>query len=167
MTTVTPASGSPVQARLLRGGAVVADDWLPPAEQAPGDGERRILTLAQWQDAGCPGGAAVQLEAGDNPAPLLDALASLALVAVHFEAFTDGRGYSVARQLREAGFAGELRARGQLLPDQAHYLRRCGFNALEFSDPGRLAQAQERLHAFSTAYQGAVDQPLPLFRRRA
>jgi uncharacterized protein (DUF934 family) len=167
MTTATPASGSPVQARLLRDGAVVADAWLPPAEQTPGDGERRILTLAQWQDAGCPAGAAVQLEAGDNPAPLLDALAGLALVAVHFEAFTDGRGYSLARQLREAGFAGELRARGQLLPDQAHYLRRCGFNALEFSDPGRLAQAQERLDAFSTAYQGAVDQPLPLFRRRA
>ena len=167
MTTVTPASGSPVQARLIRDGAVVADDWLPPAEQAPGDGERRILTLAQWQDAGCPAGAAVQLEAGDTADALLDALEGLALVAVHFEAFTDGRGFSLARRLREAGFGGELRARGQLLPDQAHYLRRCGFNALEFTDPGRLAQAQERLAVFTTDYQGAVDQPLPLFRRRA
>ncbi|MHA7817831.1 MAG: DUF934 domain-containing protein [Pseudohaliea sp.] len=167
MTTVTPASGSPVQARLIRDGAVVADDWLPPAEQTPGAGERRILTLAQWQDAGCPEGAGLQLEAADDPGPLLDALAGLALIAVHFGVFTDGRGFSLARRLREAGFAGELRARGELLPDQAHYLRRCGFNALEFADPDRLAQAQERLAVFTTDYQGAVDQPLPLFRRRA
>ena len=167
MTTVTPASGAPVQQRLIRDGAVVADDWLPPAEQTPGEGERRILTLAQWQAAGSPAGAAVQLETDDDPAALLDALPGLALVAVHFEAFTDGRGFSLARRLREAGFTGELRARGSLLPDQAHYLRRCGFNALEFSDPDRLAQARERLAVFSTDYQGAAAQPLPLFRRRA
>ena len=167
MTTATPASGAPVQLRLIRDGAIVADDWLPPAEQPPGDGERRILTLAQWQAAGCPADTAVQLEAGDAADALLDALEGLALVAVHFEAFTDGRGFSLARRLREAGFAGELRARGSLLPDQAHYLRRCGFNALEFTDPERLAQAREQLSVFSTGYQGAVDQPLPLFRRRA
>ncbi|KGE03560.1 Oxidoreductase probably involved in sulfite reduction [Pseudohaliea rubra DSM 19751] len=152
---------------LLRDGAIVADDWLPPAEQSPNDGEARILTLTQWQGAACPGDAAVQLEAGDDLEPLLAALAGLPLVAVHFASFTDGRGFSLARRLREAGFIGELRARGQLLPDQAQYLQRCGFNALEFTDPERLAQAQERLSVFSNGYQGAADQPLPLFRRRA
>jgi len=153
-----------VRAGLILDGAITGDRWLPPAEQAPAPGEPRILTLEQWQAAGGP---AVQLAVDDDPAPLLPALASLELVAVHFDSFMDGRGFSLARRLREAGFAGELRARGQLLPDQAHYLHRCGFNALEFTDTRRLATALEQLKVFSHSYQGAVDQPQPLFRRRA
>lgn len=52
-------------------------------------------------------------------------------VAVRFEKFSDGRGFTLARHLRESGFAGPLVACGSLIPDQADFLRRCGFTHVE------------------------------------
>lgn len=153
-------------ASLLRDGVIVEDSWLPPAEDGAAE-PGRILSLAQWQAAGKPAASAVQLQPDEDCEALLSALAGLALVAIYFPDFMDGRGFSAARRLREAGFAGELRARGDLLPDQAHYLRRCGFNAFEFTDASRLEAALARLSVFSGGYQAAADQPLPRFRRRA
>ena len=57
-----------------------------------------------------------------------------AALAVRFDKFSDGRGFTVARHLREAlGVDGPLVAQGQLIPDQADYLRRCGFTHVEIS----------------------------------
>ena len=68
----------------------------------------------------------------DVPARPCDGTSPL---AIHFETFSDGRGFSLARHLREVtGYAGPLVARGHLIPDQADFLRRCGFTFVEI-DP--------------------------------
>lgn len=94
---------------------------------------------------------------------------SLPLIAVNFPVFMDGRAFSTARLLRERyGFKGELRAIGNLIRDQLCYLRRCGVNAFAFANPDiKLEDAVKSLNDFSEYYQASVDQPLPLFRRRA
>jgi uncharacterized protein (DUF934 family) len=94
--------------------------------------------------------------------------ASLALIAVEFPAFTDGRGFSIGRVLRERfGFVGELRAFGDVFKDTMGYLRRCGFNAFVVNGNKNLEDALLGLNDLPEAYQTGVDQLLPLFRRRA
>ncbi len=85
--------------------------------------------------------AAVRIEPGDDARELLPHLGRLALVEVNFPAFGDGRGYSPARILREAGYERELRAVGDVLVDQLAYMRRRGFDAFE-PDP-QLAKDRE------------------------
>ena len=92
-------------------------------------------------------------------------LSRLNLIAIDFPIFTDGRGYSLARLLREAGFRGELRAIGDILPDQIFYLARCGFDTFALKDGQSPETALAALHTFSTSYQAAADTPLPLYRR--
>jgi uncharacterized protein (DUF934 family) len=90
------------------------------------------------------------------------------LVAIEVAKFTDGRHYSLARLLRERhGFTGELRAVGDVLPDQLFYMLRCGYSSFELA-PGKSLETGVRcLAAFSVSYQGAADDPRPLYRRRA
>jgi uncharacterized protein (DUF934 family) len=110
----------------------------------------------------------VWLAPGDEPALLLDDLAVLPLIAVHFPKFADGRGYSTARLLRERYcFKGELRAIGDIGRDQLFYLARVGFDAFLIPEGRDAEDALAAFADFPEAYQGAVDQPLPLFRRRA
>ncbi|NIB41159.1 DUF934 domain-containing protein [Pseudomaricurvus alkylphenolicus] len=97
-----------------------------------------------------------------------DDASKLPLIAVNFPGFMDGRGFSTARLLRERhGFTGELRAIGGVIRDQLCYLKRCGFNSFDLDDSIDLAAAIESLNDFTEGYQASVDQPLPLFRRRA
>jgi uncharacterized protein (DUF934 family) len=150
--------------RLIKHGAILEDDWLPAQED--GASEAHILTLEQWTKRSDKQGLAVQLEPGQAPSPLFDFLAQIPLVAINFPVFTDGRGFSYGRELRERGFAGELRACGHILPDQMNYLSRCGFDAFQLADESRLEDALAGLADFDEYYQASVDQPLPLFRRR-
>lgn len=92
-----------------------------------------------------------------------------AVIGVNFPLFMDGRAFSTARLLRERyGFTGELRAVGNFIRDQLCYLRRCGVNAFSFANPeANLEEAVKSLNDFQEYYQASVDQPLPLFRRRA
>lgn len=91
------------------------------------------------------------------------------VIGVNFPGFMDGRAFSTARILRERyGFKGELRAVGGFIRDQLCYLRRCGVNAFAFANPETdLEIAVKSLNDFNEYYQASVDQPLPLFRRRA
>ena len=150
--------------RLIKHGAIVEDDWLPAQEDDAGDAH--ILTLEQWTQRPDKQGLAVQLEPGQAPSPLFDFLEQIPLVAINFPVFTDGRGFSYGRELRERGFTGELRACGHILPDQMTYLRRCGFDAFQLADESRLEEALAGLADFDEYYQASIDQPLPLFRRR-
>lgn len=132
-----------------------------------------MKTLLQLRLSPSPpdAGAHPVLEPGDDPAALAaqygEHFAALPLIAVRFPSFTDGRGYSIARLLRERlGFRGELRAVGDIARDQLHYLARCGFDSFELREGEDVATAKAALAAFSDAYQAAVDQPVPLFRRR-
>lgn len=89
------------------------------------------------------------------------------LIVVEFPKFIDGRGYSTARLLRERyAYQGELRAVGNIGRDQLFYLRRVGFNAFLLPPEQNAQEALQSLNDFPEVYQGAVDQPLPLFRRR-
>lgn len=92
-----------------------------------------------------------------------------AVIGVNFPLFMDGRSFSTARLLRERyGFKGELRAVGNFIRDQLCYLRRCGVNAFAFANPeANLEEAVKSLTDLQEYYQASVDQPLPLFRRRA
>jgi len=125
-----------------------------------------ILSLDEWvklEDRAQP----VSLQPGEAPDPLFDHLADIPLIAIHFPVFTDGRGFSYARELRELGFSGELRATGAFIRDQLTYMVRCGFDAFQMDDETELEEALASLNDFSEYYQASADQPLPLFRRRA
>lgn len=148
---------------------VVADEWIlcEDATQRP-DGQPALLPLADWQAS----------DKGDDVAPWLasdtemtDELAreleAAPLVAIDFPKFTDGRGYSIARLLRERhGYQGQIRAIGDVLIDQLFYMSRCGFDAFSLREDQIVEDALNALSTFSRSYQPGTDDPEPLFRRR-
>ena len=88
-------------------------------------------------------------------APYLD---WIALVALVFPTFRDGRAYSQARLLRERyQFRGELRATGQVLRDQLLFLHRAGFDAFEVTKDSDAAAFVEAVHRYSVFYQPTGD----------
>ncbi|MGP5307178.1 DUF934 domain-containing protein [Vreelandella alkaliphila] len=94
-------------------------------------------------------------------------LSSTSAVAIDFPAFTDGRGYTLARLLRERyGYTGEVRAVGDVLVDQLDYMRRCGFTAMALRDDQHPDDAIRALNMFSVRYQTDVEQRQALFERR-
>ncbi|MES2826026.1 MAG: DUF934 domain-containing protein [Pseudomonadota bacterium] len=111
----------------------------------------------------------VWLDSDETAEQLGDDAKKLPLIGVNFPGFMDGRAFSTARLLRERyGFTGELRAVGSFIRDQLCYLRRCGVNSFAFSNTEiNLEAALKSLQDFNEYYQASVDQPLPLFRRRA
>jgi len=141
---------------------VEPDDW----------DDASVLTLAQWKerrdDAALAGARiGVRLEPADDPAELAPDLHRLQLVVINFPKFADGRGYSSAALLRTRhGYRGELRAIGDVGRDQLFYLKRCGFDAFALAPHRDPHAALASLGDFSEPYQGSVDDPLPLFRKR-
>ncbi len=83
------------------------------------------------------------------------------MIEVAFPKYRDGRGYSSARILREAGYTGELRAQGDVLVDQIAFMRRCGFDS--FAPEGSLnpADVEAAFARYDHVYQGA-DAAVPL-----
>lgn len=110
----------------------------------------------------------VVLEPSDDPRILAERLPGLKLVAVRFPKYGDGRGYSIARLLRERyGYKGELRALGVVARDHLQLLEQCGFNSFQLREGEDAQEALRGLDDFSEAYQASAAQPVPLFRRRA
>jgi uncharacterized protein (DUF934 family) len=108
----------------------------------------------------------VRLTGTCNVRQLAETLQQVSLVVIEFPKFGDGRGYSHARILREQlRFTGELRARGDVLRDQAFYLKRCGFSAFEPTTHAQLKGIIEAFADFSVVYQGAADVDSPAWRR--
>lgn len=102
----------------------------------------------------------------ERPEVLQGKLANLPVIAVDFPKFADGRGYSIAYNLRaRLGFTGELRAIGDVLRDQLFYMQRVGFNAFATRPDRNIHDALKGLTDFSSSYQTSWDQKLPLFRR--
>jgi uncharacterized protein (DUF934 family) len=110
--------------------------------------------------------AAVRLEPGDDARDLLPYLDRLKLVEVNFPAFTDGRGYSAARILREAGYAGELRAVGAVFVDQLGHLRRCGFDSFAPEREIDPADAEAAFGRWPEVYQATGDGRPAIWARR-
>ena len=100
------------------------------------------------------GGVGVWLDAGDDPEAIALDLHRLDLVAVNFPKFSDGRGFSTARLLRERyGFEGELRAIGDVGRDQLAFLERCGFDAFQLPDGVDARRALASFDEVSVEYQ--------------
>jgi len=105
-----------------------ADDWDLP-----------ILAL---NDA--YGGVGIDLASSADPLELAGRLPDVPMIRVDFPSFADGRGFTIARQLRLMGFKGRLRARGALIADQFAMARRSGFDEVEISD--EMAERQPESH---------------------
>ncbi len=90
------------------------------------------------------------------------------VIAVNFPAFADGRGYSLARLLKERyNYKGEIRAIGDVLIDQLYFMKRCGFDSYLLKEGLDAQKALAYFSTFSDPYQLAYDLPTPLFRRKA
>lgn len=160
--------------KVIIDGAIVDNQWQRLEADAlengvPAQG-KIIVPLAYWQENRdaliARGDVAVWLAPGEEPKDLEDDLASLPLVAIHFPAFKDGRGYSYARELRTRyNFEGEVRATGDVLRDQLFYMTRCGFNAFEVREDRSIEEALQGLKDFSVTYQADVNEPRPIYRR--
>ncbi len=100
-------------------------------------------------------GVGVALENITEP-DTIPALDKIALLTIDFPLFNDGRGYSLARILREQFYyTGELRAVGDVLHDQLFYLARCGFNAFDLKPHVNIEHALLAFNSFSRVYQPA------------
>lgn len=109
---------------------------------------------------------AVRLEPDEDARLLISHLGRLALVEIAFPKFRDGRGYSSARVLREAGYSGELRAQGDILVDQIAFMRRCGFDSFAPETPLNDAVVADSLARFAEVYQCAADGAVPIWKLR-
>lgn len=149
-------------------GRVVEDRWTAIDDDQPLT-DYPIISLARWEKdqqhlrrRNRPVGLAL-----DNNVPVdavADALDHIDLIALAFPKFTDGRAYSQARQLREQlGFTGELRATGQIGPDQFGFLDRCGFDSIETET---LADWDEHVDQVSVFFQPTGASPAWAQRQR-
>jgi uncharacterized protein (DUF934 family) len=129
---------------------------------APDDGP--IAPLADFLGGG--NFAAVRIEPGEDVRSLTPHLGRLKLVEVAFPKFRDGRGYSSARILREAGFTGEIRAAGDVLVDQIEFMRRVGFDSFAPNKPLDPKVVQATLDRYPYVYMKAADGKLPVWALR-
>jgi uncharacterized protein (DUF934 family) len=169
---------------LLREGREAEDVWtrLPSDHEAlTGDGPWPTgPVLVPAEAAGAARAAGVRFgvyaaaeDAAKDPEALADAAQGAGLVCVGFAKFADGRGFSVARALRKAGWDGMLRATGPLIPDQALFAEQCGFDEIEVPDDLLLrapaetwAAARARAVARYQAGHGAPNGPRSILAAR-
>ena len=94
---------------------------------APDDWMGEIVPFAETADSA----EAIDLGSDADPQALADLLPKLRLIRVDFPSFADGRGFTIARQLRLMGYQGRLRAKGHVIADQYAMARRAGFDEVE------------------------------------
>ncbi len=168
--------------KIIKDKAIVSDDWnvLKLAEGETADAVtvpagKQIVPLAVWlaqkttlaARAGA-GEIGVWLASDERPEQLKEDVCTLAVIAVDFPSFADGRGYSIAYNLRaRLGYTGEVRAVGDVLRDQLFYMSRVGFNAFATREDRSIEEALKGLSDFSDAYQASWGQKTQLFRRFA
>ena len=163
--------------QIIKDKAIVADDWSvlrldetesPDTVVVP-DG-KIIVPLLVWQaqreQLASRAEIGVWIGADERPEELKGELDRFAVIAVNFPKFTDGRGMSIAFNLRRRlGYTGELRAIGDVLRDQLFSMHRVGFDAYAPRPDRNIEDALKGLFVFSEVYQASVDQKQPLFRR--
>ena len=163
--------------KIIVNGEVVSDHWVTvtPCENGnitvpeSGDVLVSLETLGNNKEALLAhDGKIGLLLSGDTELSDIDAdLENIDLIAINFPKFADGRGYSLARILRErACYKGELRAVGDVLRDQMFYLHRCGFNAFVVREDRDVEDALNAFKDFSVTYQADVHDERPIYHRR-
>ena len=149
---------------LIKAGQPAADPFLQIAdgEHLPAEGAI-IVSLARWQEER---GLieprrdllGVRLKPGDFVEQIAGDLDRLAVIALEFPKFNDGRALSQARLLRERyGYRGEIRATGKVVRDLLQFMHRCGFDAFETGDQVTAEIVERSLASFSLSYQPAAD----------
>jgi uncharacterized protein (DUF934 family) len=164
--------------QIIKHRAVVDDDWsvLHLDEGQTADTvavpEGKIIVpqavwLAQRETLAARPAIGVWIASSERPEALKDDLDQFAVVAVDFPKFSDGRGYSIAFNLRRRlGYKGELRAIGDVLRDQLFQMARLGFDAFATREDRSIHDALKGFTVFTEVYQASIDQSLPLFRRQ-
>jgi len=131
-----------------------------------------LVPLITWQDnwerlVTRPDPIGVQLASDEHPEIIGDDVDQLDLIALEFPTFRDGRAYSYARLIRERyGFTGELRAVGDVLLEQLHYMERVGFNAFEIGSDDPMTDFETAAKDFTVWYQSSGDERRPASHRR-
>ena len=158
-------------------GRIRQDDWVVVPRPADGESldvpEQPALIPADLWLAGKEhfedrDDIGVWLDSHEEPEILAGVVNELPVIAVNFPKFSDGRGYSIARLLRERlNYRNELRAVGDVLLDQLQFMKRCGFDAYVLRADKDINKAARCLNFFTQGYQAATDTDEPLFRRRA
>ncbi len=158
---------------LLKDGTAVDDSWVAVTDGEPVPADRpAILPLERWKaerDAlrGHNAPLGVRLASHEKVEDIAEDIDRLALIALDFPKFQDGRAYSSARLLRERhGFKGELRAVGNVLADQFLFMHRCGFDAFEVADPAKAALWDKVMAQFSVFYQPTGDGRRTILQQR-
>jgi len=158
---------------LVKGGKVVADGYLRVEDGAVVPERGAVLVpaerfLADREElARHDGPVGVVWPNNRNVAELAPYLDKLALVALAFPSYRDGRAYSQARLLRERyGFSGEVRATGQVLRDQFLFLMRAGFDAFDVVKPADAEAFEEAARRYSVFFQPTGDGRVTVARRR-
>ena len=159
---------------LVKAGQIINDPYLRILDDAPIPNDAAVIVPAarfladadELTKCGAPLGV---LWPNDRKLSELEPyLNKIALIALVFPTFKDGRAYSQARILRERyRFRGELRATGQVLRDQFLFLLRAGFDSFDVVKEADAQAFKDAVHRYSVFYQPAADGQLPAFRRRA
>lgn len=162
---------------IIKDGKVTSDVWTVlrlTEDQQAGTADVQqanvIVPLTVWQAQHAAlslrSDVGVWLASSERADALINDISKLPLIAVDFPKFSDGRGYSIAYNLRSRlGFGGELRAIGDVLRDQLFYMQRVGFNAFATRADRNIHDALKGLTDFSLSYQASIDEKAPLFRR--
>jgi uncharacterized protein (DUF934 family) len=158
---------------LVEGGRIVEDRYIRIDDEAPIPDRVPVIVSAQRFLAQADqlirrdGSLGVAWPNDRRVAELKPWLGHLTLIALHFPKFRDGRAYSQARLLRETfGFRGTLRATGDVLRDQFHFLKRAGFDSFDVKKPADAQVFAEVLARYSVFYQPSADGRAPALRRR-
>lgn len=125
------------------------------------------LIAAYANKQGATGQNTLKIANDVEVASLSDQLASAQAVELHFPKFSDGRAFSQAVQLRRRhGYAGDIRATGDVLIDQLLQMQRSGFSSAVLRDDQDAAHGQKLLAQYSAFYQGDALHPHPQFASR-
>jgi uncharacterized protein (DUF934 family) len=158
---------------LVENGRIVEDRYVRVADDAPIPDRVPVLVsarrfLAEADKLVHRDGSLGVLWPNDRRVVELEPwLGHLALIALNFPKFRDGRAYSQARLLREQlNFRGMLRATGDVLRDQFHFLVRAGFDSFEVKKPADAQVFAEVLNRYSVVYQPGADGRTAALRRR-
>jgi len=111
---------------------------------APDDWEAGYTPLQNHPSDEAGRGLALDVPSDTDPTQLDGKLAGVAMIRVDFPSFSDGRGFTIARQLRRLGYYGRLRAKGHVIADQFAMARRAGFDEVEIDDDLAARQPEDQ-----------------------
>lgn len=154
------------------GAAEIKDRFTIVEDEAPLPDGDVIVSLPRFQAEretllAREGALGVWLDSDESPKAIAGDLDRLAVVACNFPAFSDGRGFTYARLLRERyGYEGEVRAIGEVMLEQAPFMVRSGFDTFDLKDVDSVSEFKAVVDEVRTVYQPAADDRVTALQRR-